>query len=248
MGNKKIVNIDILESNLTQIADNIRALRGTSELLNFPEDFIDALDLNEIVQQSELDSYLAKFTNRTIDIIDNDKIKGTTLESFQHQNTNLTYVNLPQVTALAGSSFGGCTNLTYVNLPKVTTINGGVLSNSKLTSLYLPSLTTITGWSWNFNHSGRLKRVYFPKLTGTITNRDFINCNVLDTLILGYTGGVCSLSDIEAFNNTPIASGTGYIYVPKALVESYKTAENWSTYASQIRAIEDYPEILEGWE
>lgn len=32
-------------------------------------------------------------------------------------------------------------------------------------------------------------------------------------------------------------------YVPSALVEEYKSAPNWSTYAEQIRAIEDYPEI-----
>jgi hypothetical protein len=27
------------------------------------------------------------------------------------------------------------------------------------------------------------------------------------------------------------------------LVDSYKTATNWSKYATQIRAIEDYPDI-----
>jgi hypothetical protein len=48
------------------------------------------------------------------------------------------------------------------------------------------------------------------------------------------------------FASTPIASGTGYIYVPAALVDSYKGATNWSTYAAQIRAIEDYPEITGG--
>ena len=45
---------------------------------------------------------------------------------------------------------------------------------------------------------------------------------------------------------TVIASGTGYVYVPSALVNSYKSATNWSTYADQIRAIEDYPDITGG--
>jgi hypothetical protein len=35
----------------------------------------------------------------------------------------------------------------------------------------------------------------------------------------------------------------GYIYVPKALIEDYKVATNWSTFADQFRAIEDYPEM-----
>lgn len=42
---------------------------------------------------------------------------------------------------------------------------------------------------------------------------------------------------------TAIASATGYIYVPQSLVDQYKAATNWATYANQIRAIEDYPEI-----
>ena len=39
---------------------------------------------------------------------------------------------------------------------------------------------------------------------------------------------------------TPIKSGTGYIYVPAALVDSYKTADGWTRYANQFRALEDY--------
>lgn len=35
-------------------------------------------------------------------------------------------------------------------------------------------------------------------------------------------------------------SGTGYIYVPRALVDTYKAATNWSTIADQFRALEDY--------
>jgi hypothetical protein len=41
-------------------------------------------------------------------------------------------------------------------------------------------------------------------------------------------------------------NGTGYIYVPATLVDTYKAGTNWSTHADQIRAIEDYPEITGG--
>ena len=37
-----------------------------------------------------------------------------------------------------------------------------------------------------------------------------------------------------------IANGKGYIYVPRAMVDTLKSATNWSTYATQIRALEDY--------
>lgn len=60
------------------------------------------------------------------------------------------------------------------------------------------------------------------------------------------TPTVAKLVNKNALQNTMIEDGTGYIYVPSALVETYKTASNWVTYADQIRAIEDYPEITEG--
>ena len=36
------------------------------------------------------------------------------------------------------------------------------------------------------------------------------------------------------------------IYVPRALVNEYKNATNWTVYADYIRAIEDYPDITGG--
>ena len=81
----------------------------------------------------------------------------------------------------------------------------------------------------------------FPAAT-SIGYYAFSYCSKLNTLILR-SGTMAKLYDTNAFSNTPISSGTGYIYVPATLVDSYKAASNWSTYANQIRAIEDYPEI-----
>lgn len=50
---------------------------------------------------------------------------------------------------------------------------------------------------------------------------------------------LCSLGNKNSFNNTPIASGTGFIYVPDNLVEQYKAATNWSTFANQIKPISE---------
>ena len=73
----------------------------------------------------------------------------------------------------------------------------------------------------------------------------FQNCSNLNTLILR-GGTVAELKNTGAFLSTPIKSGTGYIYVPASLVERYKGATNWSVYAAQFRAIEDYPDITGG--
>jgi hypothetical protein len=69
----------------------------------------------------------------------------------------------------------------------------------------------------------------------------FGNCSSLDAMILP-AAEVVSLDAADVFDSTPIAAGTGFIYVPAALIDSYKTG-NWATYANQMRAIEDYPDI-----
>jgi hypothetical protein len=50
----------------------------------------------------------------------------------------------------------------------------------------------------------------------------------------------------KVFLNTPIESGTGYIYVPSVLIDYYRADTNWATFESQFRAIEDYPKICGG--
>ena len=110
-----------------------------------------------------------------------------------------------------------------------------------------------TADNYSFRYCGALKRAEFPKAT-MIGTGAFEYCYVLTALVLR-SETVCSLRHTSAFNNCYHILGTvnkmynpnglkdGFIYVPQALVEQYKTATNWSTYASQIRAIEDYPDI-----
>ena len=75
----------------------------------------------------------------------------------------------------------------------------------------------------------------------------FNSCSNLTALILR-SETMCSLGNTNAFTNSSIALGTGYVYVPRALVDTYKANTNWKTYANQIRAIEDYPDVCEGKE
>jgi hypothetical protein len=121
-----------------------------------------------------------------------------------------------------------------------------------LTKIYMPSLETITSWGWNFQNCG-FQKAYFPKLTN-FTSNDLNSCGRLTTLILG-ANTVCTLPAADFFTNTPIGGRVnnsngemGYVYVPSALVSQYQSDQYWSQYASQIRAIEDHPEVLEGWE
>ena len=129
-----------------------------------------------------------------------------------------TYTN-DRITAVAGQAFWGCTSLKELILPNVETL----------------STNSVRGCT-------ALLKVDFGNKVRTINTNVFYGCTKLTTLILR-ANSVCSLGATSAFTDTPIEGGTGYIYVPSALVESYKTATRWSTYANQFRAIEDYPDI-----
>jgi hypothetical protein len=130
-------------------------------------------------------------------------------------------VDFPNVTTIGGSAFYNCNSLTSVDFPNVTSIDGYAFQKCyALTSVSLSNVTTIYGGA-------------------------FMSCSALTTLIIRSTEQ-CYLRNSNAFSSTPIASGTGYIYVPAALIDQYKAATNWSTYASQFRAIEDYTEICGG--
>ena len=98
--------------------------------------------------------------------------------------------------------------------------------------------------SGSFYDCSNLAKIDFDVLE-EMKNADFYQCSALTAVIIR-SPVVCTMSDSNAFKSTPIASGIGYIYVPAALVDSYKAATNWSVYADQIRAIEAYPDICGG--
>ena len=126
---------------------------------------------------------------------------------------------------------------------RVTTVCAYTFQNcSGLTSVSFPNVTSIGDYAFNAAH--KLAKADLPKVT-SIGQHSFSAANALEALILRNAEKVCSLGS-DAVSYTKISSGSGYIYVPTALVDSYKAAANWQNYADQIRAIEDYPEITGG--
>lgn len=171
-----------------------------------------------------------------------------------------------QVTSLIAYALRNRTNLQKASFPNVTTLNGNAFYGcTKLEEIYLPELTKCST-SMNFSTCRALKEISLPKAT-SIGSQSFYSCTSLTKVDLGAASSIsdtvfygCSslvtlilrsktmatLSNTSSLNSTPIKSGTGYIYVPADLVDSYKAATNWSTVAAQFRAIEDYPEITGG--
>lgn len=133
---------------------------------------------------------------------------------------SITELNCNLTTSIRQYAFRACTKLTNANFPNVTSVANGA-----------------------FYGCTALAKADFASPVAFATNA-FQNCSALTALILRNTEQISTITGTP-FASSAIASGTGYIYVPAALVDQYKAASGWSTYASQIRAIEDYPEVCD---
>jgi hypothetical protein len=140
-------------------------------------------------------------------------------------------------TKLIDRTINECTNA------MATSVGRNAFTDCKsLTKVKFLSATSIAMNA--FGYCIALTTADFHALT-SINSYAFYTCRSLATVILRNTT-VCTLASKDAFESTPIKTGTGYIYVPRSLVDTYKAASKWSTYANQFRAIEDYPEITGG--
>ena len=168
-----------------------------------------------------------------------DGIEGIRPYAF-YGSGRLERVSLPNATYIPPSCFEGCIALTSVNIPLVDGTGASAFANcSALEEISIPSMKSIQ--SKLFNLCSKLKKVD-SSVVASIAASAFNNCSALEALILRNTT-MATLANTNAFLGSGIASGTGYIYVPSALVDSYKAASNWSNYAAPFRAIEDYPDI-----
>ena len=159
----------------------------------------------------------------------------TALGSFAY--TALKSIDCGSATKISSCNY--CRQLEQISFPNVTSV-GGFQYCEKLEQVNFPKLENVgTQCFW---YSG-LKKADFGSLS-SIGNLAFW-ATPLETLIIRRET-LCTLTDTRALGNTPISSGSGYIYVPSALVNTYKAATNWTAYSAQIRAIEDYPEITGG--
>ena len=158
--------------------------------------------------------------------------------------TELTSLSLPEVTSIGDHAIQACTGMTSANIRKAESIGTYAFESCvALSEADFPVATSVGTYA--FYNCTALTTADFSAAV-SLQAYAFQGCRALTKLILRYTGGVCSLGS-NALKSSAIASSTGYIYVPAALVDSYKENSSWSAYANQIRAIEDYPELVYKW-
>jgi hypothetical protein len=159
--------------------------------------------------------------------------------------TNLALTELPDsVTSIKTYAFQYCTNLALTKLPQnLTSIGASAFQNcSKLAIKEIPaSLTVLDGYNHFTNCTGLTEITFLGNVTqiGSASNPIFGGCSNLAKLAFPNVTSVPTLSYGQFLNGTKIASGKGYIYVPDNLVDSFKTATNWSTYKNYIKGISE---------
>ena len=205
---------------LTDIADAVREKTGTIEPI-VPENMAEMLrnvegdyERGYAEGYEKGDSNIDGILTRRATTISNGRITYLGIEVFRNYDS-LAVVDFPNVTSTGVNVFYACYALHTVNLPSLISINSNM-----------------------FAYSSLLKRLDFPSVE-SISGGAFSSCSRLVTLILRKADAVCTLENVSAFSGTPIAKSTGFVYVPDDLVEQYKAATNWSTFASQIKPISE---------
>lgn len=142
------------------------------------------------------------------------------------------------IASMGNNCFNQCSSLKEVTLSSGVKGTGtsGFINCINLEKINVERLTSV-GTS-GFRYCAKLTELVFEDLL-SIGGTAFDGCTNLTSVVIK-RGKVCTLADVSAFTNTPIASGNGYIYVLDNLVDDYKAAENWVKYASQIKPVSEW--------
>lgn len=120
-----------------------------------------------------------------------------------------------------------------VSLPICKQIKDGAFDScTNLENVNLPMVEDIGTQA--FVDCYNLRFVDLPQVKA-IRGRAFVGAPI-ETLILRRTDGTVSVADAFIPNSL-------VLYVPRVLLNEYKESDSWTFIATEIRAIEDYPEI-----
>ena len=239
MGYDTLVNGDYLDRSLRLISSAIQDKSRLHGSIAF-DDFASRISaLPDDALSKLLHGTLTEYVNATPTAIPADLFKG---------QDKLQKIDMTSVKSVGNNAFRECSALVEVKFPVLETLGSAAFIHcSALAEVKFPAVLS-SGVAVNaLRYCSALKKVDFGEINAVngLLSYCLADCKVLEMLVIRNTDQPPKLT-ATAFNNTPINTGTGYIYVPAAMVDAYKSATNWSAYADQIRAIEDYPEITGG--
>ena len=240
---KNEINISsLLENNATAIPaelfrgqQEITAIKGipntVTQIGNYAFSgltWLTSIDLNNITTIGSQGLGNCSFSS-----IDISKVTSVSDNAF-YTCTSLQSIDLSELTGISGSGICmNCYSLTDVKLPTATTaklLGSSVFSYCySLREITIPSnITTIGGSA--FSYCRALSSITLPSSIATINAQAFYRCYGLTAIHIEATTPP-TLTNANAFSDI---SPNAVFYVPSASLNTYKTADNWSTYASQM--------------
>lgn len=157
--------------------------------------------------------------------------------------TNLKDIALPEnIVLLQNRSFAGCSSLDIVvSHPSLETIGAEAYRDSKISGVASLGKIKELPYTQNYNKWGvfsrctNLKYCILPDTLQTIGQYALWGCTSLERIECHAVTppSLASTNALESTNNCPI-------YVPDESVDAYKSASNWSSYASRIKPLSEY--------
>ena len=167
------------------------------------------------------------------------------------------------VTTIGTSAFRNCKSLAIISIPNTASIEGAVFYNCySLTSIIIPEGVTSIGYS-AFDSCTSLTSIIIPEGVTSIGYSAFDSCTSLTSIIIpegvtsigdnalygchclvNYIFNCVSVPTLNTANSFLSINYSATIWVRDELVEEYKSATNWSTYASYIKPLSSMSDKL----
>lgn len=208
-------------ADLTAVANAIRAKSGGSSELLFPSGFVSetakALSAADLADLSKPAGPI--------------RISASEVGAYAYnRRSGITDIDGTGVTTLGNRAFELCVNLGRVWLPDLTTVSSGYTYNffgagteSLNCVVVMPALTKTGG---SMFQDGYFKAVDIGPNTSGLAADCFHTAGdtrIVEALILRRLSGFVASSSLRAID------GVRDVWVPNALIDSYKAASNWKT-------------------
>lgn len=177
-----------------------------------------------------------EFTAPLLETVNNRSFYGAFFKKYD-------FSSLKNIGDYAFSSYNtvSLTNDDVFVLEKAERIGSSAFENRKLKNVVIGENTTVGAVFEASSFINSTIEVLVCNNVSKINMMAFYRSKLSTLVIKGTT--VAQLASTSAFDSTPIASGTGNIYVEDNLVEEYKKATNWAVFIDQIKPLSEYTEV-----